>query len=157
MSKIFTPIFWQLKMLHFDETPVRIGYVVTELWSIYHLNYFFANISKTISATSRLIPLDHVTLLCLSWRTTVTSAHLPQEGSSYRMCNFSVFSHVQKGIPGLAWHSKDALWSIYPWLYSVTLSTFSKCSPIFNSCCIKLTNYCALRAYLVKMGQSTVL
>ena len=66
MSKIFnfeflTPLFDNLKMLHFDTNPIHIGYLVTELWVIYQywkqykthdFTSFFANILKTISATS---------------------------------------------------------------------------------------------------------
>ena len=45
--------------------------------------------------------LDKVAILCLTSRTTVTSAHIPVEDACYRACNLCVFSHVQKGTPGI--------------------------------------------------------
>ena len=45
---------WQLQMLHFDVNPIKIGYLFTDLWSIYQCSKqkdMTANISKTISAT----------------------------------------------------------------------------------------------------------
>ena len=40
-------------------------------------------------------------ILCLTLRTTVTSARIPEEDASHRACNLCVFSRVQKGTPGL--------------------------------------------------------
>ena len=58
-------------MLHFDASPITIGYLVTELWRISHaknntkqrnLNCFCQYI-KNNTADIRLIPLDHVTYI----------------------------------------------------------------------------------------------
>ena len=40
------------------------------------------------------------TKLCITQRTTVTSARIPEEDASYRACNLCVVSCVQKGTPG---------------------------------------------------------
>ena len=42
-----------------------------------------------------------VAILCLTSRTTVTSARIPEEDACHRARNLCVFSHVQKGTPGL--------------------------------------------------------
>ena len=41
------------------------------------------------------------TLLCLTSRTTVTSACIPDEDACHRALNLCVISHIQKGTPGL--------------------------------------------------------
>ena len=40
-------------------------------------------------------------ILRLTARTTVTSASIPEEDTCHRARNLCVFSHVQKGTPGL--------------------------------------------------------
>ena len=42
-----------------------------------------------------------LTILCLTSRTTVTSARIPEEDACHRARNLCVFSHVQKGTPRL--------------------------------------------------------
>ena len=42
-----------------------------------------------------------VTILCLTSRTTLTSARITEEDACHRVRNLCVFSHVQKGTPGL--------------------------------------------------------
>ena len=63
---IITPLSGNLKLLHFYAIPIRIRYIVPELWAIFkcwkqykqkNLTSFFANISKTTSATSDSFPL----------------------------------------------------------------------------------------------------
>ena len=64
----FYTTFWQLKNATLN--PIRIGYLVAELWAIYkrwnikqrNLNAFFAYISKTISVTSTHSPWSCHTL-----------------------------------------------------------------------------------------------
>ena len=41
------------------------------------------------------------TILCLTSRTTVTSARIPEVDACHRARNLCVFSRVQKGTPGL--------------------------------------------------------
>ena len=54
------------------------------------------------------------TIFCLTLRTTVTSARIPDEDKHYRARNLCVFSRVQKGTPGLT-HKRCALHCIlYP-------------------------------------------
>ena len=53
-----------------------------------------------------LVPVLHHliipdTILCLSLRTTVTSARIPEKDAYYRPCSMCIFSHVQKRIPRL--------------------------------------------------------
>ena len=42
------------------------------------------------------------TILCLTSRTTVTSARILEEDACHRARNLCVFSHVQKATPGLS-------------------------------------------------------
>ena len=42
-----------------------------------------------------------LSILCLTSRTTVTSARIPEEDACYLASNLCVFSRVQKGTPGL--------------------------------------------------------
>ena len=42
-----------------------------------------------------------MSILCLTSRTTVTSARIPDEDACHRARNLCVFSRVQKGTPGL--------------------------------------------------------
>ena len=42
-----------------------------------------------------------VTILCVTSRTTVTSSRILEEDACHRAHNLCVFSHVQKGTPGL--------------------------------------------------------
>ena len=51
-------------------------------------------------------------ILCLTSRTTVTSARIPEEDACHRARNLSVFSHVQKGTPGLT-HKGCALQHLF--------------------------------------------
>ena len=55
---------------------------------------------------------QRLTILCLTSRTTMTSAH-----ACHPLRNLCLFSHVQKGTPG--WRIKDASCSVYPWARSV--------------------------------------
>ena len=65
-----TPLSQNFKMLHFDASPITIGYLVTELWSIWQcqkqyktkeFEHCFCQYFKNNIADIRLIPLDHVT------------------------------------------------------------------------------------------------
>ena len=66
---------------------------------------FHANISsiepKHCFCTSQLILILFVSILCLTWRTTVTSVCIPEEDACHRASNFCAFLRVQKGILGL--------------------------------------------------------
>ena len=68
----FFTIVWELQMLHFDTNPIRIGYLVTELWAIYQcwkqsktkeLRPFLCQYLKNTVCDIGLIPLDHVTYI----------------------------------------------------------------------------------------------
>ena len=63
----------------------------------------YNEISATDNELKRILPI-----LCLTWRTTVTSARIPDEGKRYHAHNLCVFSHVQKGTPGLT-HNRCTL------------------------------------------------
>ena len=74
--EIFTPLYGNLKMLHFDANPIWNGYLVTELWAIYQCwkqyqtkesELFFLPVSQNNICDIRLIPLDHVTIENLSF------------------------------------------------------------------------------------------
>ena len=72
-----TPYSCNLKMLHVEVNPIRIECLVTELWAIYqywkqyetqkNITAFFANTSKTISATVRCPTHSPWSCHILSW------------------------------------------------------------------------------------------
>ena len=69
-NEISTPLSGNSKMLHFNANPIRIGYLVTELWAIYkrwkqyktkEFECFLCLYLKNNICDIRLIPFDHVT------------------------------------------------------------------------------------------------
>ena len=66
--------------------------------------------SLTFICNSYIFPCISMTILCLIWRTTVTSSsHIPEEDAYYRTRNMCGFSHVQERIPGFAYKSFGTL------------------------------------------------
>ena len=67
--------------------------------SHHYIPKMYNEILATDNELKRTFPI-----LCLTSRTTFTSACIPDEGKHYHAHNLCVFSHVQKGTPGLTYN-----------------------------------------------------
>ena len=81
-----------------------------------------------------------LTILCLTLRTTVTSARIPDKDACDRARNLCVFSRVQKGTQD--WRIKDAYCSVYPWARSVTSRSFSGWEKVYTDPFMPLLPLC---------------
>ena len=91
-------IFYNIKNIHFWYLQNKVFY------SMKNLEVELSE--KTQTEKCGCCPRDMATILCLTLRTTVTSARIPEEDACHRTHNLCVFLRVQKGTPG--WRIKDA-------------------------------------------------
>ena len=80
--------------------------------------------TKMLSLLHWLTRKAHRSILCLTSRTIVTSARIPEEDACYRARNLCIFSRVQKGTPGLM--HKGCV------LQRVSLGAFSDVTVVFG-------------------------
>ena len=66
-----------------------------EFWILNQLFLIYFDMFRT------MVWFHFESILCLTSRTTVTSARTPEDDACHRVRNLCVFSHVQKGTPGL--------------------------------------------------------
>ena len=95
-------LFVYLKMLHFDENPMEIGYLVMKLWLIYvenniykqkNLSSFFANISNQYMTSDSflLIMASHMCTDQVIW-VILLLEYQQRTCSNYFVLNFIMFS-----------------------------------------------------------------